>query len=418
MADTGSAMATPGHETTNEDNLLLSHLRRLKGNLKGLFCVHVHLSGLRASNRKPHFINIAARCFDDLVNNRETTLFQLSNVDLILLCREVPIEEIDPVIDKVRALFNEDPLTFGEAGSLDDRFTTWRDLSQAADFTGFLSTIGKLVEEAAKRRRKKAKSRAGTAVNLLRGKPLEPGNLSVINHKLQGVRIADLIRQQTAVEVFSGAKGEVLFREHYVAIAGLQKRMSPDINLFSDTWLFQYLTETLDRRLLAVVARKNFAKLSESISINLNISTVLAGDFQHFHRSVGDNTRRVVIELQLIDIFADLQAFHYARETLQDQGYRALIDGMTPLTFQYFDPGQLMADYVKINWLAEFLGEMPDERIAEIRDVVENTGKEKVILARVDCEEAVKWALSLGVTRFQGHFIDTLVEAMISKGIL
>ena len=242
--------------------------------------------------------------------------------------------------------------------------------------------------------------------------------MSAITHKLQGVRIADLIRQQTAVEVFSGAKGEVLFREHYVAIAGLQKRMSPDINLFSDTWLFQYLTETLDRRLLAVVARKNFAKLSESISINLNISTVLAGDFQHFHRSVGDNTRRVVIELQLIDIFADLQAFHYARETLQDQGYRALIDGMTPLTFQYFDPGQLMADYVKINWLAEFLGEMPDERIAEIRDVVENTGKEKVILARVDCEEAVKWALSLGVTRFQGHFIDTLVEAMISKGIL
>ena len=77
-----------------------------------------------------------------------------------------------------------------------------------------------------------------------------------------------------------------------------------------------------------------------------------------------------------------------------------------------------MADYVKINWLAELLNEVPDERIAEISDVVENTGKEKIILARVDCEEAVKWALSLGVTRYQGHFIDTLVDVMISKGIL
>ena len=54
----------------------------------------------------------------------------------------------------------------------------------------------------------------------------------------------------------------------------------------------------------------------------------------------------------------------------------------------------------------------------EMRDVVEHTGQDRVILARVDSEDAIKWGLNLGITRYQGHYIDTVVEAMVAKGII
>ena len=47
-----------------------------------------------------------------------------------------------------------------------------------------------------------------------------------INDILEGVRIADLIRQQTAVEIIPGGKGEVLFLEHYVSIDRKSTRLN------------------------------------------------------------------------------------------------------------------------------------------------------------------------------------------------
>jgi hypothetical protein len=51
-----------------------------------------------------------------LLDNHEATLFPLSNADLVLVCRNVPVDDVDPVIDKVRALFSEDPLTSIDEG--------------------------------------------------------------------------------------------------------------------------------------------------------------------------------------------------------------------------------------------------------------------------------------------------------------
>jgi len=133
---------------------------------------------------------------------------------------------------------------------------------------------------------------------------------------------------------------------------------------------------------------------------------------------VRDHAARVVIEIQIIDIFADFPAYASARDWLRDHGYRVLIDGLNPLALQFFDPGTLAADFVKVAWNPEFLAGIPDERVSDMRQAVESVGGDGMILARVDSEDAVKWALGLGIQRFQGHFIDRVVDAMITKGII
>ena len=158
--------------------------------------------------------------------------------------------------------------------------------------------------------------------------------------------------------------------------------------------------------------------MPDVISLNLNISTVLSREFQMFHRSVGINAHKVVIELQLIDVIADLGMYVFARDQLRDNGYRVLIDGLNPMSFLYFNPNLLDADFVKLGWSKEFLGEISKARMDEMREHVTLAGKNKVILSRVDSEGAINWGLQVGIRRYQGHYADVIVEKMIAKGLV
>ena len=417
MAEPGTAVSLIPTETPSEDGVLLDHLQRIEHNTKGCYAVQLHLSRLRPEFRKRHFLRIAARAFDALVNNHDVTLYMLSNGDFVLMCREVPIDEVDQPINRIRALFSEDPLTFGEVGSPDDRFTTWQDLSQGTDYAVFVSVMMEIAEADRERRRRELERGAdGRQISGMRGEPLDPDSLNAINERLKSVRILDLIRQQRAVAIESGRAGRVLFSEFFVSMTDLQQRVAPDINLFSSPWMFQFLTETLDRRMLSVLMRQNPTTLPHPISLNLNVATVLSSGFQTFHGTIGEAASRVVIEMQTVDIFANMTAFENARAWLNDHGYRVLLDGLNPLSLSFFDPGLLRTDFVKINWSPEFHSGVPADRLSDIRDVIGHIGTERVILARVDSEDAIRWGLGLGVARFQGRMIDRLIERTAERG--
>lgn len=417
MADLRAVNMIPQTQAIPEESLLLDHLRGIEQNRGDCFAVHIHLADLRAHYRQSHFMRIASRAFDPLVNNKDATLYTLSNLDMVVFCRSVPVDELDPPIYKLRALFSEDPLTAGEQGSLDDRFTTWYDLSQPQDYYTFIDVVAELVVEAQERAQRPGSSNDARQTAMA-GEPLEPANLGAISARLQTIPLDDLIGEQTALEVRPGIDGNVVFREYFMSMLDVQKRVAPEINLFANTWLFQYLSETLDRRMLAIQTQRDFAKLAAPISLNLNISTVVSAGFRTFHERVAGHTRKVVIELQTVDIFADMSAYLRARDWLQERGYRVLIDGLSPMSLQFFDPSLLGADFIKVSWSHEFLRGLPEQRLAEMKDVINHAGKEGVVLARVDSEDAIKWALGLGITRFQGHFVDRLAERMAKKGII
>lgn len=406
MAERDSKQSASGEET-----MLIERLRKVADDPKDHFAVHLHLSRLRAGNRQPRFLDIAKRAFDQLTINTQSTLFALGNCDLVLVCNKVPIDQTDEPIEKVRGLFREDPLMQPGDGEIEDRFVSWYDLANKDDFDRFYAEAEQMLAArvAAVRRAEAVQSAA------VKGTPVSSANLGDIERKLKAVRISDLIREQPAVQVGAGGKASMLFRENYISMSDLRDRIAPGVNLFSSPWLFQYLTEVIDRKLLALLAQRERLTERHAISVNLNVATVLGRDFQEFHRSVGAQANRIVIEMQIIDIFADMNAFAFAREGLQKRGYRVLVDGITPLALYFFDPSLLKAEYFKITWGPEFASEAPDSRVAAAREIIARTGRDQVILARVDTEQAIRWGLNLGVTRFQGHFIDRLAIAMAAK---
>ncbi len=407
MAEWGTASTGMMSAASSSENQLIGRLKRIENNASGYFAIQVHLSQLRKAHRQPHFIQVATRTFDNMIEGHDATLFAMANLDLVLVCHNIDVDDVDRVIDKVRGLFNEDPLTEIDESGFEDNFATWYDLSNSEDFASFFSVIADLSLEA---ERLLAELQNQKDIDKAAGEPLESANLSEINRKLMRSRIADLLQHQTCLLVRAGGAGEVVFREHFVSMGQVRERVAPDKNLFASPWLFQYLTETLDRRILSVLSEWDFADVDEPISINMNVSTVLSRDFQAFHKAVGKHTDKVVIEMHIIDVFADTKNFGYARDSLQERGYRVLVDGLDPMSLQFFEVAKFAADFIKIGWNQSLQEEDGKNHLEEMKEIILAAGRESVILGRVDTEKAVKWGLGIGVSRFQGFFIDRLAE--------
>lgn len=415
MAESRVSVAASPNGAASEESLLLDHLRRLGRTPAGCCAVLCHLSDLQAPYRKAHFIRIAARSFDTLTNHFDATLYVLANSDMALICRNVRVEDIDTALFKLRALFAEDPLTAEEPADGVDRFATWYDLSEAADLAEFGEWIvGREAEVRQSQEAADARPDAGGQPPV----PLDPPALVQLERRLQALRLSDIVRQQPTVDVRPGRGRRILFKEHYVAMAELRQRIAPDIDLFANPWLFHYVADILDRRMLAVIGRMNFGTLQDAVSLNLHVGSVMSPEFGVFDEQIGDHAGKVIAEIQMVDIVADMGAFLQARTWLRERGYRLLIDGLFPMALRFFDPGVLEPDFLKINWSPDLAQETRAAQQGELRDMIRYIGPDRFVLARAESEDAIRWGLNLGLHCFQGFFVDKLVDAMAAKGLL
>lgn len=150
MADTASEYSGGSNAAKSPEKRLLDMLARMRNNTSGSYVVHLHLSQLRASHRQPHFMRMVARSLDSLASQQDVQILDFTNSDVVLLCRNTPIDDVDDAVFRVRALFNEDPLTQTDDGSAEDHFSAWYDLSQPSDFKDFedaVSTIAQAAEQ-------------------------------------------------------------------------------------------------------------------------------------------------------------------------------------------------------------------------------------------------------------------------------
>jgi EAL domain-containing protein (putative c-di-GMP-specific phosphodiesterase class I) len=143
------------------------------------------------------------------------------------------------------------------------------------------------------------------------------------------------------------------------------------------------------------------------ISINLNIATLLSPEFLVFDDNLKAGMRgTIVLELQKIDIYADLGAYLFARDFAHDRGYRICIDGLNHLTLPFVDRERLGADLVKLNWDPE-MSHPP--HVAALRAAVERASPSRVVLCRCESRQAIDFGQSLGVSLFQGRFVEALL---------
>jgi hypothetical protein len=64
-------------------------------------------------------------------------------------------------------------------------------------------------------------------------------------------------------------------------------------------------------------------------------------------------------------------------------------------------------DLIKVQWNADAAG---DGGVSEFAQTVQKSGPSRVILCRCDNKQAVEYGHSMGISLFQGRYLDSLVN--------
>ena len=393
----------------SQENLLLDYVRRLEQHRDDRQVVHVHLSQLRPFNRREQHVRAATSSFDPLISSMDGQLFALRNADLIFAYKASARPQVETVVQKVRFLFSDDPL-IAEHESHGKPFASWYDAE--TEYDDILRLGEELADEEEQRQtkvRSRMDARSALRAKQQQGEPLTPDVLARVEDALGRADLSNYVRRQFVCRVDSKLIPEQEFSELFISISDLRETLMPGVNLTSNRWLFQHLTETLDVRMLSMLSKTDAVSISGEISINANVKTLLSDEFQVFDDNVSASRRgAMVIELQKEDIFADLPAFLIAREFVQERGYRVLLDGLTIQTMFLIDREKLGCDMAKLIWtpaLVDGGGEIRER----LEEMAVQGGGGRIIMCRCDTREAVEFGRSVGIDRFQGRYVESLI---------
>lgn len=391
----------------NKDALLLEYMRRLEGQKEERKAVYINLSALQPMNRREQHIRAAESSFEDVVSSLAGQVFLLKDTDILCIYKGDAQLQLENVVQRVRFLFSDDPL-LDESKAAGAEFATWYDVAE--NYDDLLALVRKNTssgEEAPKASRDNV--RAALKAKQEHGDPLTPDVLARAEKALLRTDLSSLVRRQFVCSVDKNMVPEQQFSELYISIMDLREIMLPGVNLMSNRWLFQHLTESLDRRMLSMLAKTDAIAITGDISFNVNVSTILSNEFLAFDDNIYASRRgSMVLELQKVDIFADLSAFFFAREFAQEKGYRVALDGLSFETMQMIDRERLGVDLIKVFWSGAMV-DGGDHAKRKMEEMVKAAGPSKVVLCRCDNREAIDFGRSVGISQFQGRHVEHLI---------
>ncbi len=407
-------MATPPETSKNlpsQESLLLDYVRRLEKHRRGRMVVHIRLSNLKPFNRKKNHLRAAAECFEDMVKSMRGQLFRLSNSDFFFIFKEDFLHQAETVVQKVRFMFGDDPLLDDDEPG-EKKFDVWYDVKSDDDYETVLHFVQNMASSEPRKNKNLGKggdTRASLKARQTKGEPMTPDILNRVENALHRADLSNLVRRQFVCRLDSNMVPEQVFSEMYISIPDLRETLLPGVNMAANRWLFQHLTETLDRRMLAMLTKTDHLSISGDISFNINVATLLTSEFQDFDDNVAAARRgSMILELQIADIFSDLGGYLFAREYVREKGYRICLDGMTSHSLAMIDQRRLGVDLIKLFWHPDMV-DCGEEAHEKIRVMIRRAGVNRIVLCRVDNREAIDFGQSVGLSIFQGRYVESLI---------
>ena len=400
-----------GQGLPNQEAVLLDYIERLKKFRQGRRALHLQLGRLRPQNQQPHHLQIAQQAFESLIQAYEGALFKIFNNDLVVTFRGAPKPRIDETLQPLRELFAADPLLGGPAAEAE--FATHYDMEQ--DFEGLIALCHRLararrehdVHQAAESRLDGILPESGTEAEAA----LDPEGLQQMVSAIVQADLSSFSRRQAICALTPGEKPQPLIREVYISIADLGEMLLPGREILANRWLFQYLTQILDQRVLAMLAAGQGILREGHISLNLNVQSATSTDFLELDAALNrEDRKKVLVELQLIDAYADLARFAFTRDFLRSKGYRICLDGCSHLALPHIDRQRLGVDFVKMAWSDELADHPEGPQLEDLRQAIARMGAQRVILNRCDAAAALEIGQRLGIHLYQGYFLDALLE--------
>ncbi len=378
----------------------------------GWQAVHFHLDELLEQYKSEYQIKIAINLIHDLLKGYEGGIYQMADGSIIAICNEVDRNILNKLIFQLRYLYMDDPLSYTEDGSENPYFCTTYDLRLR--WQDFMDMCGSRMAFLVRKNSNTERSERDTqqvADNTFSKGGFNVSRLANIEKDIERADIQKVLRRQPICVVLPDMSMRKVFDEMYIHIIHLRQLLKMDADLLSNRWLFKYFTQILDARMLKLI-RQNLARYVESpVSLNLNVETLVSSRFTEFDAAIKPSAKvSIVIEIPVIDVFADIHAFHVARRDAQRLGYRICLDGLSTESFLMIGRENLGVDLVKIQWNADIESDLETKANKEIIKAISSFGSNRVILCRCDTKEAVQYGQALGISLFQGRYIDKVLS--------
>lgn len=402
--------------TKDADSKLVEMVTGLEDEASNWAAVQYRFNRLQEHYRSDYQIKIAVNLINDLLKNNQGGLFVLDDFSIYVLVKDATSSQLSKVTFQLRYLFADDPLAYDIEGDENPEFCEVYDL--AAGYEEFLNLIRRRIVKAVQQR-KKAEAAPKVAPAKQREekvapgqtRPLTPSRLANIEKELNTADLSRVMRRQPVCAAVPNMMIRRVFDEFYINITHLRQLLDPNTDLLSNRWLFKYMTQLLDERMLDMLGRNPKRYIDRPISLNLNIGSLLSESFTRFDEAIKPSMKvSIVIEIQVADIFSDMAAFKVAREMVQKLGYRVCLDGVTNLSFTQIDRERLGFDLAKLQWNADLDSELKTTENKQLAEAVKRCGPNRIILCRCDSREAVDYGQALGISLFQGRFLDKIID--------
>lgn len=409
--------------TKEPEASLVELLNLLEPNRREWLVVCFNFSQLLEHYRSEYQLKIATNLMNDLLGDRDGAIYLCDDATIFIAGHGVQKSLLEKMIFQLRYLFVDDPLAYTPEGEENPAFVTRYDMDsqwqEVLDLCkkrlvarvinsrgGAGAAVGAAVRAAVERENKSAKVALAPAAL-----PLTASTLIDVESALKGVDLTPAIRRQPICALTPDTKARAVYDEMYLNIAHVRDIIRTDVDLLSNRWLFKYLTQVLDERMLDAIQRDPTRYLIMPFSLNLNVQTVLSARFQEFDAAIKPGSKvSIVVEFQIADVFADMQGYLLASESLQKHGYRVCLDGVSVASFVHIDRARLGFDLLKLQWNADTETDLRTDQNRKLGEAIRLCGASRVILNRCDDQRAVRFGQALGLSLFQGRHLDRLVN--------
>lgn len=401
----------------------------------GWMALHFHLDRLLDEYKSEYQIKIAINLINDLLKNYDGHLFLMADSSIMVLCNRLEQVIQEKLVFQLRYLYMDDPLSYTESGMENPQFVTVYDIKH--NWQAFnevctrymamvargqpiaLQPLGTPVAElaapqevAAERMPVLEKAPLPEAIMpapAALGGEFSASRLAAMENNLRMADLQATLRRQPVCAVYADLSLRRLYEELYINMGHLRRMMQSDVDFLSNRWLFRYITQILDARMIDLLRINPGRYLESPISINLNVETVLSSRFSELDAIIPAAKKvAIVVELPVVDAFADMTAFNLAVAEAQKLGYRVCLDGLTTASFISIQRSQFTVDLLKVQWNGE--GASEHMRESAMARAVQDAGSNRIILCRCDNKKAIEYGQSMGISLFQGRFIDAVLN--------
>jgi EAL domain-containing protein (putative c-di-GMP-specific phosphodiesterase class I) len=373
--------------------------------------VYFRFDELLEQYRSDYQVQIAVNLLNDLLVAHQGGVFVCNDRTIILVCRNVTKAQIDKAIFQLRYLFMDDPLAYDGKGDESPRFCRVFDLG--VEYAEFYQLCRKKLSQNSKleQHSEYAVPRAAAEETAASAKALTASRLARIEHDLNKADLSRVLRRQPICALMPDYDVRRVFDEYYINITALRQMLRTEADFFSNRWLFRYLTQLLDERMLSMLSMNAGRYFDVPVSLNFNIETILSRMFNEFDAAIKPALKvSIVIEINIGDVFNDVSAFIAARKHLQKLGYKVCLDGLTSLSIDHINREALGFDLAKLQWNADSEKDLKADENQAVFQAVKRCGVNRVILCRCDTRQAVNYGQAMGINLFQGRFLDRIIN--------